>query len=304
MNTHSIHIISKRAKLCLKSIVWTLFLLVAVSCDKNEVTSIPEDGVQRCNGSSELCDKSLPEIAMVMTHNAFNHAERFLVPNQDFTIARQLKDGVRGLMIDVYSSPAGPVVYHGFEALGKESIKISFKEIHDFMKANPNEVIAIIFQNACTDEELIDAMKETDIYQWIYKHNGSWPSIKEMISSNQRIVCMLESEDGSLPEGLMYAWEFTFDTPYTFANASEFNSSVNRGGSGKRNFYLINHWLGSSLGTPDRNKAFAANKKEQLLSRISNCETANGQKMNFLGVDFYNIGSAVEVVNEINGIEN
>lgn len=292
----------QQEKYVLKFIFALVIIFSVVSCKKNEVVNPPVDTIQKCNGSSELCDKSLPEIAMVMTHNAFNHAERFLVPNQDFTIARQLKDGVRGLMIDVYSSPSGPVVYHGFEALGKESVKISFKEIYDFMKANPNEVIAIIFQNACTDEELIDAMKETDIYQWIYKHNGTWPSLKDMIATNQRIVCMLEVGDGNLPEGLMYAWEYTFDTPYTFASTSEFSSAVNRGGTGKRNFYLINHWLGSSLGTPDRNKAFAANKKEQLLSRIENCESTNGQKMNFLGVDFYNIGSALEVVNEINGI--
>jgi uncharacterized membrane protein HdeD (DUF308 family) len=57
-----------------------------------------------CNGSQQLCNKRLNEVAFPATHNSFSAAEQpgWLFANQRFGIRRQLEDGIRGLLIDVH----------------------------------------------------------------------------------------------------------------------------------------------------------------------------------------------------------
>src|SRR5687767_15168907 len=55
-----------------------------------------------CNGAAALCERRYDQVAYVTTHNAMSSQEDgFFGPNQFFGVARQLDDGVRGLMLDV-----------------------------------------------------------------------------------------------------------------------------------------------------------------------------------------------------------
>jgi hypothetical protein len=56
-----------------------------------------------CNGHRELCDRSLPEIALPATHNAMSvPLPGWYSSEQDKPIADQLHDGIRGLLIDTH----------------------------------------------------------------------------------------------------------------------------------------------------------------------------------------------------------
>ena len=68
------------------------------------------------------------------THNAFNAEEDgFTFPNHNFGITRQLQDGVRGLMIDVYDEwRSGNCISHGIFARNC-AIRINLTEIKDFL---------------------------------------------------------------------------------------------------------------------------------------------------------------------------
>ena len=274
-----------------------------VSCDKDS-TALKIDAEFKCNGFSELCDKRLDEVTTLMTHNSYNNGQNgFLVPNQDFNIARQLNDGVRGFMLDVYSSTNGPLLYHGAAQLGKESLFLVMKDIRTFLMSNPNEVISIIFENYCTHEEILQVMDTLEIRDMVYVHNGTWPTLKEMISANKNLVLMVEKQNGVLPEGLLYAWNHTFDSQYEFKNTEEMDCSIKRGGGGLKSFYLMNHWISNSLGLPDKTKAKNANSWAVLGERVNRCSQEQQRKINFLGVDFYNIGDAIAIVDSINGVK-
>jgi hypothetical protein len=59
--------------------------------------------VQRCNGSAELCDRTLGDVVFATSHNSMSAPRHgFRGPNQDLTIAEQLEAGVRGFQIDAY----------------------------------------------------------------------------------------------------------------------------------------------------------------------------------------------------------
>jgi len=285
-----------------------------VACDKDVNTDpkqpenpdpeLPEDTIVfKCNGFPELCDRNIADVSLLMTHNAYNNAQKnFLLPNQDFSIARQLRDGVRGLMLDVYSSANGPVLYHGVAQTGKEPLKSVLTDIYKFMSENKNEVVVIIFENACTDEEIMDMVDSVGLAPMVYHHTGTWPTLRQMIESNQRLVLTVEQTDGDLPDGLLYAWEHTFDTPYTFANWSDFTCAVNRGGSGKKTFFLLNHWMSNAVGLPDKTRAKRANSWEMLGQRVNDCSAFHNRRINFVGVDFYNLGDALAIVDSLNGV--
>jgi hypothetical protein len=57
-----------------------------------------------CNGSRTLCNRRLNEVVFPTTHNAFAAADEpgWLFANQRYGIERQLRDGIRGFMIDIH----------------------------------------------------------------------------------------------------------------------------------------------------------------------------------------------------------
>ena len=63
-------------------------------------TSSPED----CNGSRALCGRRLDEVVFPATHNSYAAADEpgWYFANQRFGIERQLRDGIRGLLLDLH----------------------------------------------------------------------------------------------------------------------------------------------------------------------------------------------------------
>ena len=62
------------------------------------------DPASGCNGSKELCDRRLNDVAFPATHNSYAAADEpgWLFANQRHGIELQLRDGIRGLLIDVH----------------------------------------------------------------------------------------------------------------------------------------------------------------------------------------------------------
>lgn len=278
-----------------------LMFFILISC-KKETKPLFEPN--KCNGFSEFCDKKLENITTLMTHNSYNNSEKhFLVPNQDNSIYKQLSDGVRGLMLDVYSSGQGPILYHGIQQGGKQTLISAMLEINKFLTEKPNEVVTIIFENYCTHEEILQVMDTLKMRDLIYIHNGEWPTLQEMISSNKRLVLMVEFDMGGVPQELLYAWGNVLDSKFEFQSTNAMDCSENRGKNGLRTFYLLNHWISNSLGLPDKSQAKKANSFDILGERVKRCTNERGRKINFVGIDFYNLGDGLAIVDSMNGVQ-
>lgn len=70
-----------------------------------------------CNGSQELCDRTLDEVTFPATHNSMAAADNpgWIFPMHEQTIPEQLNDGIRALLIDAYYGYPGARVYTDFE---------------------------------------------------------------------------------------------------------------------------------------------------------------------------------------------
>lgn len=54
------------------------------------------------NSDSTVLNKRFTDVCWLTTHNAYNYAPAFKLPNQNNDIATQLANGVRSFMLDVY----------------------------------------------------------------------------------------------------------------------------------------------------------------------------------------------------------
>jgi hypothetical protein len=90
-------------RLLIPALAAALILLassVFVASGGTSAASVARPG---CNGHEELCDRSLPEIALPATHNAMSvPLPGWYAAEQDTPIANQLNDGIRGLLIDTH----------------------------------------------------------------------------------------------------------------------------------------------------------------------------------------------------------
>ncbi len=192
---------------------------------------------------------------------------------------------------------------HGFCEVGALKAEKGFREVADFLTANPNEVVIMSIEDATTPEDTIAALEAGGLGEFIYRGpNGPpWPTLREMINSNGRLLVMAE-RDGGDPSWYRDQFEITKETPFKFEDPEEFSTrescKPNRGDE-NASFFLLNHWVDTSPA-PQPTNAKIVNERKVLLDRIARCERVREMVPNIIAVDFSDRGDVVEVVNELN----
>jgi hypothetical protein len=256
-------------------------------------------------------------------------------PSHDGSITDQLQAGVRGFLIDThywddqawieehldYLPPEqqgavqnildtielgvedGNYLCHMMCGLGATELEETLEEIRLFLGTHPNEVIVIVFEDLISpaDTELAFQESGLDKMVYTYKPGASWPTLRELIQDDQRILVMAESAS-SPPNWYLHAWDYTEETPYAFSELADFDETScqpNRGDTNKP-FFLLNHWI--TRASPSRVDAAVLNDYDYLLERAQRCADERGQIPNLVGVNFYLNGDVFEVVDELNGV--
>lgn len=278
-------------------------LLCLGGCGETEPAPAPPriEPPSECNGHAELCDRHYDEIAFPATHNAMSNFELgWAAANQNFSMTRQLDDGIRAMLIDTHAWNDDLYLCHSICALGNTLLVDALKDIRTFLDAHPHEVLTFIIQDGITPAQTEQAFQAAGLAEMMYAHEVGmpWPTLREMIMSGKRIVAGAESE-GPPPAWYHHFWDVAWDTPYSFAKPEDFTCTPNRGTKGN-DLFLLNHWLSDPLSTPER--AQIANEYDMLSSRAKQCRMEGGQNPNFVAVDFYDIGALFQVVDELNGL--
>jgi hypothetical protein len=258
----------------------------------------------QCNGSQDLCSKRYDEVAYLTTHNAFNaQSQGYTFPNQNYGLTQQLNDGVRGLMLDVYSLSGIPSVYHGISIFGNDPLSSNLFEIKDFLDANTNEIVTIIFECYVSANVIESEFDNVGLLNYLYtKPSGSeWDYLQDMINSNKRLVIFTDEDDASTgQEWYHYAWDYCVETNYTVDNINDFNNDFNRGDS-INDLFIFNHFVTDpTLGIGVINTAAVVNEYAFLMPRIQQHYSEKLKFPNFVTIDFHDLGEGKTIVDSLN----
>ena len=159
-----------------------------------------------------------------------------------------------------------------------------------------------MIEDSVLPAELAQAFEASGLLEFVYKGAAGppWPTLREMIAGNQRVLVLVENENGDVP-WLHKAYDVTEETPYHFAAPEQFSCRPNRGDTGK-SFFLMNHWI-DTTPAPRPSNAAVVNQKDFLLDRVRQCEQERGRRPTILAVDFALTGDVVGAAAALNGIE-
>ena len=277
-----------------------LLTTLSIGCSEKP----PETGLisasRTCNGHAELCDRTLDDVTLATTHNAMSsEAAGWIAANQGFGITRQLEDGIRGMMLDTMDWNGEDYLCHGYCELGAQPLQEGLGEIETFLDTHPDNVVLILFQDGLSVERMTSALDDSGLAARAWTHDGEFPTLAELIDSGTNLVVTAES-GGPPPAWYHHAWDLIQDTPYSFSSEDEFSCEANRGETTSP-LFLVNHWLGTPLPTSEG--AERVNTDAVLHERAEACAEARGQRVNLLGVDFYDRGDLFSVVDKLNGLD-
>lgn len=262
------------------------------------------ESMAQCNGFPELCDKKFNEVAYLTTHNAFNAEEDgFTFPNHTYGITRQLNDGIRGLMLDVYDEGGVATVYHGFTFLGTATLESNLIEVKEFLDDNPNEIVTIIFECYAAFDLVNAAFQSSGVAAYLHAQpiDIAWPTLQEMIEANKRLVVLSECQDAPVgAEWYHHVWDYAVETPFENNSNSDFTCEFNRGNEAN-DLLILNHFATDpNVGIGSTSLSEAANEFDFFYNRALECEAELGKFPNFPTIDFHELGEPFRVVDSLN----
>ena len=261
----------------------------------------PVDVSMRCNGNEALCDRRFDEVVFATAHNAMSNADDgWVVPNQQHGMTRQLADGIRGMLIDTHSFMGSSYLCHGSCWLGRKLLVDGLREIAEFVRRRPHEVLMLIVEDHIPLADTEAAFAASGLLDFVHVQpvGDAWPTLRVMIDGGRRVVVGSESA-ASPPAWYHRFYDLAWDTPYAFKFASDFSCRLHRGNR-QNALFLLNHWLENPL--PDESLSRTANARDVLLARARRCQVENGKLPNFVAVSHYAVGDLFAVVRELNGL--
>lgn len=287
-----------------------------------------------CNGSAELCDLRYDQAAYLASHNAMSStANKFISPLQDADITTQLDHGARALLIDTHTwerrdeiaqrlklsefapdmqreisgvidkaSPARPGLWlcHAICRAGAVPLVETLSDVGQWLDDHPGEVVTLIVEDGVSGKETASAFRQAGVEDLLYTPDddpGSrWPTLGEMVENDSRLVVFSEQSDGPAPWYRNF-YRYGMETPYSFSSPAAMSCAPNRGGRDKR-LFLLNHFI--THGGGSRIDSAEVNAKDFVLNRAHRCESERGAPVNFVAVDFANLGNAQGAVDALN----
>jgi hypothetical protein len=307
----------------MKRLIPTLLVLAA--------TAAPAHAALSCNGSSKLCSRTFDKVVLPATHNSMSAAALgFQIPNQPVGIPDQLKDGIRGFLIDTHYGrvqPDGSVVTdddgkatggkrdtylcHVVCQIGHSKLVPVLHSMRNFLRSHPGNVLLLDVEDYITPKDFVKAMKRSGLSKYAYRGSTKhWPTLRTMIKRNQQVVVLDEHRAGGAPwvhldyAGIVQETAYTWTDPAQITDPANWPASCapNRGGT-KGSLFLMNHWSPPTpRPQPDSVADAQVNATDVLAGRARACQAARGLLPTIVAVDQYRTGGLFDAVKQLNGL--
>ncbi|MCA2204769.1 PI-PLC domain-containing protein [Streptomyces sp. SMS_SU21] len=278
--------------------------------------------------------RTLDQVTFLTAHNAYANgvdggfAPPFvdLFPNQSRGIEQQLRDGVRGFMLDIHQTPDGAILCHNSCTLvrGPVALWVDLQRITDFLRAHPDEFVTVFLEDY-VDPGVLRA--ELDRVQGLsdvlyrpdrtgVRENG-WPTMGELAADGHRLLIFTDhSKDADRSAGLtrdtfgvMYQRDWTVENHWSmgpgigssdwscYSRWYDANTTIplTRTEPGFRPLFVMNHFRDAAVAsTATTDNAKLADRARRF------CLPAARKKPTYLAVDRYELGNPAAAVDALN----
>ncbi|MED6135991.1 hypothetical protein PIB30_051791 [Stylosanthes scabra] len=251
----------------------------------------------------------------IVTHNSFSivdspplpGVQRLTFYNQEDTVTNQLRNGVRGLMLDMYDFQDDIWLCHSFR--GQCYNFTAFVEA--FLAENPTEIVTIIIEDYVhTPKGLATLFARAGLDKYWFpvskmpKKGDDWPTITEMIQVNQRLIVFTSDASKEAEEGIAYQWKHMVENesgdPGIRKGSCPHRKESKALNSRSSSLFLMNYFPTYPVQA-DSCKEHSA----PLAEMVNTCYKAAGNVLpNFIAINFYmrsDGGGVFDITDRMNG---
>jgi hypothetical protein len=289
-----------------------------------------------CNNSPDLCSRAYNNITHLGAHDSpfLRNAETSFSTsgNHYYNTTVQLDSGVRLLSAQIHqANDSGTSSWHlchsSCDLLDAGTLSSWLTEIKTWMDANTNDVVTLLLVNSdnASPSDLGSIFGASGIDKLAYTPPSTttlpqtWPTLDTLIGNNTRLMTFVASlgEPSTQYPYLMDEFTFIFENAYENNNPSNYSCMPDRPSSlgttsaaaESGRMFLQNHFLYENqlFGIQSPNETYAnvtnaATGYGSLGESVKNCTAVYGKAANFVLVDFFNVGPAMDSVDAANGV--
>ncbi len=234
----------------------------------------------------ELADSlNYSEVSWLCSHNAMSNKEdKWLFPNQLWSIETQLQRGIHAQMWDVWEHDSRAYLRHGNGVLfdtGKRSLHSALQSIAQYLKKNPRALITLILESHSSERSILDALRSSGAARYLYRPSTHrrWPSLGALRRAGTRLIVFIDKPS----EQLFPLWEHAVETDWVNRDARRMNNKLRRGKK-EHPLFIVNHFVSNPL--PSQHAAQQLNSLEGLRQRAQEIHTLYRRPVNFWTLDF------------------
>jgi len=295
-----------------------------------------------CNGYADLCSRNYSSVLQATTHNAYsvgtvisaNQHNSIATQLSDGVRALQL-DFHRANDSTNTTDHMPELCHTECLLLDAGPLVNTLLVIREFVLGTSSDIVTIFVENdgnftAAEIAAAFSAAQRLDTFAYAHTNaSAPWPTLGDLISSGKYIVLFVDqiTVDPAYPwihSQYSHVWETPFDieiaavasgnsSTVTEVDNIQWQCNVDRPHTTTPPImYLVNHFVARQLSiggaptgiaVPGPDISAAANTAALLDKHLSMCQSArSGVMANFITVDFYDLGDALPVVAQANGL--
>lgn len=245
-----------------------------------------------CNGYPEFCQRQYSNITEVCAHNSAFAIPNNAGSNQIYGILDQLNDGVRMLQGETHW--VNDTVYNCHttcDLLNAGTWQSSLELVANWLARNPYDVVTWLIVNSdfVKVDNYVSAIQNSGIAPYLYEpayvpqHRSQWPTLAEMIFSNQRMVLFMDynANQTRVPyilDEFTHIWETPFSpTNQSFPCTQQRPPRLKEEKARDQYMYLANHNLNTAVDLSSLMGGSAGKQEAILIPNTADINQTNGQ---------------------------
>ncbi|KAI3760933.1 hypothetical protein L1987_51337 [Smallanthus sonchifolius] len=260
----------------------------------------------------------------LVTHNAFSIVDapllsgpqRITFYNQEDSVTNQLRNGVRGLMLDMYDFEDDIWLCHSFRGQCYNITTFqpainTLREVETFLSSNPTEIVTIIIEDYVhTPKGLTKLFTDAGLEKYWFpvskmpKKGEDWPTVTTMAQDNYRLLVFTSDSSKEATEGIAYQWRYMVENEPGDPGVQQ-GSCSNRKESKSLTSKAASLFLQNYFPTMPVQAEACKENSTPLMDMVATCYKAAGNVMpNFLAVNFYmrsDGGGVFDALDRMNG---